>query len=49
MFMIDIVADKIEKRRELGISDSLVVRFVSFGEATLNISLGSTSNLQKNV
>ncbi len=32
-FGIDIVADEIEKGRELGITDSLGVGFVSFGEA----------------
>ena len=31
-FGIDIVADEIEKGRELGITDSLGVGFVSFGE-----------------
>jgi hypothetical protein len=32
-FGIDIVADEIEKGRELGKTDSLGVGFVSFGEA----------------
>jgi hypothetical protein len=32
-FGIDIVADKIEKGRELGITDSFGVGFVAFGEA----------------
>jgi hypothetical protein len=32
-FGIDLVADEVEKRRELGITDSLSVGFVAFGEA----------------